>query len=183
MAVLAQRHDEFLERGGRIYGISADTPGQNSAVMEKLALPFPILSDVDRSGGIIPLGLADEDNPRMIARTGAIIISPDGDEVFRYIGRDYADRPDEDVLLAEIGDLALLPTRQGPPAIGAPEPGESAMPYEGIPYYFRGAKFAVLALRGRYRGVSDELMDDTKAYIRMVERYMGALPAVDDRKA
>lgn len=56
------------------------------------------------------------------------------------------------------------------------------MPYEGLAHYFRGAKFAALALRSRYRDLSEELADDTKRYVQMVERYLEALPAVEERR-
>ena len=57
---MAQRQGEFNDMGARIYGLSADSPGQNSAVMEKLALPYAILSDEDRDQAVRPLGFEDE---------------------------------------------------------------------------------------------------------------------------
>ena len=56
------------------------------------------------------------------------------------------------------------------------------MSYEGLPHYFRGAKFAVLAVRGRYRDLSDAFAEETKRYVQMVERYLEALPAVEERR-
>lgn len=178
---MAMRHSEFLDEGVRLFGLSADTPGQNSAVMEKLALTFPLLSDEDRQAAITPLGFADENDPRQISRAGLVIIGPDGDILHREEGQDYADRPDEDDLLAIADRFGLDPTTQEAPVIGRSEPGERAMPFEGIPHYFRGAKFAVLALRGRYRGLSDELKDDTKAYAQRMDRYIEAISAVRER--
>ena len=178
---MAMRHSEFLERGVRIFGLSADSPGQNAAVMEKLELTFPLLSDEDRQAAITPLGFADEKDPRQISRPGLVIIDPEGDIVHREEGRDYADRPDEDELLAVIDSMDLAPTSQDVPEIGEPEPGEKAIPFEGIPHYLRGAKFATLALRARYRSLSDEFKDDAKAYAQMVDRYLEAISAVADR--
>ena len=66
---------------------------------------------------------------------------------------------------------------------GVVEPGPRVMPYEGIGHYFRGAKFATLALRGRHRDLGQEFSDDTKRYIQMVGRYLEALPGVEERKA
>jgi hypothetical protein len=178
---MAQRHHEFLQRGGRIYGLSTDTPGQNAALVDKLALPFPILSDPDRDQAITPLGFADETDPRQISLPATIIIDPAGDVAFSVIGRDYADRPDEDTLLHVLGELGLAATTQERPELGDLEPGEKAMPYEGLPHYFRGARFAAIALRSRYRDL-DEFRDDTKSYIGMVERYLEALPNVEERR-
>lgn len=180
---MAVRHSEFLERGGRVYGLSADSAPQNTAVMEKLALPFPILSDEDRKAAIEPLGFADEKDPRQISRPGVVIIDPEGEIAHRSEGRDYADRPNEDQLLEHLGELGLVATSQGPPAIGESKHGDKAIPLEGIPHYLRGAKFASLALRSRHRDVSDDFRDDARAYVQMVERYLEALTAVEERRA
>jgi len=180
---MAQRHDEFLERGGRLFAISVDTPGQNAAMIEKLALTFPVLADPDRDRAITPLGFADEKDPRQISRPGTVIIAPDGEIAHRTVGRDFADRPDEDDLLEALGSLGLDPTSQGPPAVGEAEPGEKAMPFEALFHYYRGAKFAVLAFRSRYRELGEEFRDDAKAYAVMVDRYLEALSAVEERRA
>ena len=115
---MAMRHDEFLSGGARLYGLSADSPAQNAAVMQKLALPFPILSDEGRVAAITPLGFADEKDPRQISRAGVVIIDTDGEIVHRSVGRDYADRPDEDELIAALRRLELEPTTQDQPAVG-----------------------------------------------------------------
>jgi hypothetical protein len=180
---MAQRHDEFLAGGGRVFALSVDSPGQNAAVMDKLALPFPILSDPERDQAVTPLGFADEGDPRQISRPGVVIISPDGEVVSRFVGKDYADRPNEDVVLEELGSMGLDPITQDLAEHGPVEPGEKAIPYEGLAFYFNGAKFATLALRRRYRDISDEFKDGTKEYVAMVERYQAALSAVAARKA
>lgn len=180
---MTARHDEFLQAGGRLYALSADTPGQNAAVMEKMELTFPIVSDIDRTQAIEPLGFADEKDPRQISRPGVVIVSPDAEVVHRFVGSDYADRPDEDGLLEQLASLGLPATTQDPPAVGAIEPGEKAISYKGLRSYLNGAKFATLALRRRHRDLGDEFRADTKAYIAMVERYLEALSTVDRRKA
>lgn len=179
---MATRHEEFLARGGRVVGISADTVPMNAAMVHKLALPFPLLSDPDRDKAITPLGFADEKDAREIARTGALIISPDGEIVMSLLGRDYADRPEEDELLDRLASLDLAPTTQAPPAVGEMEAGERAVTVESLTPYFRGAKFASLAIRGRHRDLGDEFAADTKRYAEMVDRYLDALAMVKQRK-
>ena len=180
---MANRHHEFLDRGGRVFAISADTAPMNAAVVEKMALPFPILSDADRQEVITPLGFADEKDPREISRPGAAIVSPDAEVVFSFVGRDYADRPLEDVLLEKLGELGLEPTEQALPELGEIQPGEKAVPYRGLGPYFRGAKYAGLAMRSRHRNLGDDFGDDLKGYVEMIDRYLEALPGVEDRKA
>ena len=179
---MAQRQGEFNAQGARVWGLSADSPPQNSAVMEKLALPFAILSDETKDEAVRPLGFDDEDDPRHISRPGVVVISPDGEVVFRYVGRDYADRPNEDEVIADLSELGLDPTDQDRDEIGPVQAGEKAMPGEGLKFYFSGAKFANLALRRRHRDLGKDFADDTKSYVQMIERYLEALSAVRDRK-
>lgn len=183
MAAIAARHDEYLGFGGRVFALTTDGPHQNSWVMKQLALPFPILSDPSRDRAITPVGFADENDPRQISRPGTIILAPGGEEVWRHAGRDYADRPHEDQVLAALSDLDLEPTTQEVPALGHAEKGGKSTSLEALMPYMRGAKFAALALRSRHRHVSDEFKDDAKEYVARTERYMEALSAVGDRRA
>jgi hypothetical protein len=180
---MANRHHEFLERGGKVFAVSADTVPMNAAVMEKLALPFPILSDPERDQVITPMGFADDQDPREIARPGVAIISPDAEVVYSFVGRDYADRPMEDVLFEKLGELGLEPTSQPAPELGPIEAGEKAVPYRGLSSYLRGAKFAGLAIRSRHRDLDEDFSADMKGYIEMLDRYLEALRGVEDRKA
>lgn len=180
---MAQRHEDFLQRGARVYGISADTAPMNAAMVDKLALPFPILSDPERDSAIIPLGFADEKDPRKIARTALVVVDPEGRIVFSYHGRDFADRPQEDDILAELEALGLSATSQDPPEPGVIEAGEKAISYDELFPYFRGAKFGALALRSRHRDLGEDFTVDAKEYIQMVDRYLEALSGVKERKA
>ena len=180
---MGQRHQEFLDLGARVFAISADDIPQNNAVAEKLTLPFPILADPGRDKAITPLGFADENDPRQISRPSTLIVDPNGEKVFSVVGRDYADRPHEDVVIEALRKLSLEPTSQEPPVLGRKEAGPKAMPYEGLYYYFSGAKFAALALRRRHRELGKEFTNDAKRYFQMVERYQEALTWVRDRKA
>jgi hypothetical protein len=182
LAVLANRHEEFLGAGSRIFGLSADAVPQNAAVMEKLALPFPLLADPDRDKAITPLGFADEKDARQISRAGTVILAPGGDEVWRHTGRDYADRPHEDLVLEQVMALDLGPTKQEAPAIGEAEAGPTAMSLASLVPYLKGAKFASLALRSRHRELGAEFTDDTKQLVQRVDRYLEALDGIEGRR-
>jgi hypothetical protein len=153
--------------GALLVGISVDSPERNAAMIEKLELPFPILSDPDRSGAITPFEVADEKDERKIARPATVIIDAAGKEVFRFVSRDFADRIPEDAVIAALERLELEPISQAAPQLGPVEPGPKAMPFEQLAPYFRGARFAVVALSRRY----PELADDAAAYIEEVDRY------------
>lgn len=163
--------------------ISVDSVGQQAAMVEKLDLPFPLLADPDRSAAITPLGVADERDPREISLPAMILVDSEGNEAFRFISRDYADRLPEDTVLEEVRELGLGPTTQPAPKPGTPEPGEKAYPLDKLPYYFRGARFAVQAFGFRHKDLSDDLKEDSKAFVEETDRYFAAIVALRRRLA
>ncbi len=148
--------------------VSVDSPGQNAAMVEKLRLPFPLLSDPDRSRAIAPYGVADPKDPRNIARPSIFIVTPDREEVFAEASTDYADRQAEEAAIGVLQSLDLPATTAETVEIGAAEPGPRAMPVHAMEPYFRGAKFAVNAMRMRHPDVGE----DAAAYIDQMDRYI-----------
>ena len=139
-------------------------------MIEKLCLPFPLLSDPDRSQAITPWGLADPHDRRMIATPAVVGVAPDGTEAFRFTGRDFADRPTEDWVVDSLRQMNLPAATQDPPALGPTEPGPHAMQAEHLFPYFRGARFAVVAMSRRHPDVSE----DAETYIAEMDRYLEA---------
>jgi peroxiredoxin len=73
-----------------VYGISVDSRELNRALIEKLILPYSLLSDPD--GDVIKrYGVWDEEG--QIARPAIFAIDRDGVVRYVYVGRDFADRP------------------------------------------------------------------------------------------
>ncbi len=155
----------------RIFGIAVDSPGQHAAIVENLNLPFPLLSDPDRSLAIEPFGVADPRDPREIAIPTALLLRPGGEEIYRRLSTDFADRPPEDELLSEAQALGLPPTTQELGSPGVPEPGPTATRIAELPAYFRGAKFATLAVSRRF----PEVKETSKAYGAQMDRYIEAI--------
>ncbi|MFN2485693.1 MAG: hypothetical protein ABR609_03625, partial [Acidimicrobiia bacterium] len=75
-------------------------------MVEKLSLPFPYLSDPDRSQAIGPFGIPDGKDERNISRPALVLLTPDG-EAFRFESRDFADRMPEEEVLATVQALGL----------------------------------------------------------------------------
>ena len=76
-----------------MYGISVDSPEQNRALIEKLILPYSLLSDPD--GEVIKwYDVWDEEG--QIARPAIFAIDRDGVVRYVYVGQDFADRPGDD---------------------------------------------------------------------------------------
>ena len=111
-----------------------------------LNLPFPMLSDPDRSISIEPYGLMNEEDPRGLAIPATVVIDPNGEEILRLVRRDFADRPFERVALETLRHLDLAPVEQSTPTLCDPASGPRAMPYGDLRAYFRGAKFGSTAM-------------------------------------
>lgn len=180
---MASRHEDFLAAGGRIFGIVVDSPAQNSALIQKLSLPFPILSDPDRGEAISPMGYSNATDPRNIALPGTVIIGTDGADAFRWESRDFADRIPEDDVIAALERIGGPATSQEPPTLGPAEPGPKALPFEQMGPYFRGARFAAQALGLRHKDAYPDIKDDSKAYIAEMDRYLAAYNALKESRA
>lgn len=171
-------HDDFLAAGARIVSVSIDSPGQNAAMVEKLRLPFPLLSDPDRSAVISPFDVADPNDARELARPAVVLVDPSGNERFRFVSRDFAERLPEADVLEQVRSLDLPATTQTTPTPGTPEPGPRAMPLDGLPYYLRGARFAAMAMGLRHAELGDAIKEDSKAYVEEMDRYFEVVVAL-----
>ena len=174
-------HGQFMQAGARIVAISIDTPGQHAAMVDKLDLPFPMLSDPDRSLAIEPYGVSDPKDHRSLSRPAMILVNPEGEEVFRFVSRDYADRLPEQDVLDTVRGLGLNSTAQKAPTPGTPEPSPGAMPLDGLPFYLRGARFAALAMGLRHKDLGDAIKEDSKAYVDEMDRYFEAVQELRKR--
>ena len=114
------------------------------------------------------MGVADPTDPRGIAKPAIFVIAPDGEIVFGETSRDYADRDSEDAAIAALSDLGLPATSGREVEVGSLDPGPRAMPLHAMEPYFRGAKFAVSAMRMRHPEVSE----DASSFITQMDRYV-----------
>ena len=175
---MAARYEEFLAAGTRIVAIDVDSPGQHAAMVEKLDLPFPFLSDPDRTGAITPYGVANPDDRRDLAYPAIVIVGPDGEEAWRWVSRDFADRIPEDDVVDAATALGLDAVEAEPMVNGVPEPGPAAMPRLDLVPYYKGAKFAALAMYLRLRAIpeaTESAKAESIAYGAEMDRYLEAL--------
>jgi peroxiredoxin len=66
----------------------------NAAMVEKLLLPFPLLSDPE--GRVIKEWNVWNDGEGGIAKPSMFAIRADGSIAWQYVGQDFADRPEDD---------------------------------------------------------------------------------------
>jgi peroxiredoxin Q/BCP len=85
-----------VNEGVSLAGISVDPIENNRAMVDKLLLPFPLLSDPD--GRVIKEWDVWNDNDGGIAKPSIFAIRSDGSIGWAYVGRDFADRPTDDEL-------------------------------------------------------------------------------------
>jgi AhpC/TSA family protein len=169
------RHQQILAAGARVFAVSIDPPGRNAAMIEKLSLPFPYLSDPDRSQAIIPYEVADEKDERRIARPAILVITPGHEEGFRFVSRDFADRVPEDDVIAALQQLDLPATSQEPPEAGKPDPRARSLSPSQLKVYFRGARYAAQIMGLRHAHYAEEIKIDSKAYVAEMDRFTTAL--------
>jgi hypothetical protein len=146
-----------------------DPSEQNAAMVEKLALPFPVLADPD---GAVMRSLDAWDEEEGIGRPTIIVVDHDGREALRIRSRDFADRPDDNDVLAALDRLGLPPRIDVLPVRpGHPRPGPRALTLEELRPYFRGVRFIVAALAKRV----PEAREDADQILAMVKRFNEAL--------
>lgn len=164
---MALRHDEYNSAGAVVAAIDIDSTGQHAAMVEKLNLPYPMLSDPDRSLAIGPYDLMNRADPRNLAIPATIVIDPEGVEVLRLVSRDYADRPLEDEALTVLHELGLDPVSPLVNNQGTPEPGPRGMPFGDLRTYFRGAKFGAKAM-----GIRSGAAEAATEFGELMDHYM-----------
>jgi peroxiredoxin Q/BCP len=96
LASYARDWDRFTKEGVNVAGISVDPIENNRAMVEKLLLPFPLLSDPE--GRVIKEWGVSNDAEGGIAKPSIFAVRRDGAIAWEYIGRDFADRPTDDEL-------------------------------------------------------------------------------------
>jgi peroxiredoxin len=91
--------ESFESAGIRVAAVVVDAIDKNAAMIDKLLLPFPILSDPE-ARVIKAWGVYNE--PEEIAEPAIFLVHSDLGIGHSYIGRDYADRPTDEELFAAV---------------------------------------------------------------------------------
>ncbi len=132
--------------------ISVDGVERNAAMVEKLLLSFPLLADTTAA-------VADAwgvyDASAKIARPAIFVIGRDLSIPYKYVGRDFADRPPLSELFSSLEAVAEREPRPLTWSVSTPGPreprdsGRRHLPFAELAPYLRGANFGVAALAGR----------------------------------
>ncbi|MCA1598619.1 MAG: peroxiredoxin family protein [Chloroflexi bacterium] len=181
----ARMDDQFARRGAQVVGISVDPPAHNRAMVEKLRLPFPLLSDPQ---GALSRCYGVWNDDQRLAIPAIVVVDRVGTVRWVYAGHDFADRPGDEDLFAALDDLGTggEPRPAGEPerrvtatdAIHSVRPDRPAITLEQLGPYYRGAFFATVALKGRFaaRGADGRAaVTEVGQYQRMVTEFSEAI--------
>ena len=192
LASYAREIEEFEKRGVQIVGISVDPPSNNAAMVGKLQLPFPLLSDPE--GELARhFGLWDADES--LAVPSVVIVDQSGEVRYLYRGSDFADRPTDDEVFAALKgfDGGIERITGGPEIqLGAARarersvrPDKRAMELEELTSYYKGVLRTILILQERFGGwgrSGKKAFKEVDAYQQMVRGYIQALDATIELK-
>lgn len=155
---LGAEADRIHRAGAEVVAIGVDDEDRQAGMFQRW--PTPHVQYVADPGGtrfLQPLDLYDPDERGGIGLPGMLVFAPDGRIVYRYVGRDFADRTtDAEVLDAvERLDLPSISAPAGGPDHDVPEELDGYFRTADLGAYFRGNRMAAVAIGGR--------LDDSEA--------------------
>ncbi len=176
---LASLSDRIHAAGGEVIAISVDDAERQAAMFGRW--PTPNVQYVSDPGGeayLQALGLFDPEERGGIALPAMLVLDPDGNEVFAYRGRDFADRiHDEDVLVAlEAIDVGPIDPPPGGPIDEVDIEQRGAFQPHLFAPYFRGNRSAAVAIGLRAEG--DEARSLARQHRTMCDAMLEAWEAV-----
>ena len=189
LASYARRIEEFERRGAQLAGVSVDPPRNNARTVGKLLLPFPLLSDPE---GELARRCDLWDAEEGVAVPAVIVVDRSDEVRYLYSGADFADRPDDEEVLAALDGLerGLERVTGGPEfrvtAARAREtsvrPDRAPMELDELISYFRGvlSTTGILERRLGIMGRSGrKALREAGRHGSMARRYLEALRETD----
>lgn len=149
---LAVNAERIHGAGGEVVAVSVDDDGRQAAMQQRWGLTHTrLVSDPGGEEILQPLGLFDPEERGGIARPAMLVIDPDGREAYRYEGRDFADRTTDEDIFGALEGLALAAADPGPwtPEVAPPADLDRFFRPSDFGPYFRGNRFAAIAIGGR----------------------------------
>ena len=149
---LAVNYDRIHGAGAEVVAVSVDDERRQAGMRQRWGLTHThLVSDPGGEQILQPLGLYDPEERGGIALPGMLVIDPAGAEVYRYQGRDFADRTTDDDVYAAVEALALDPINPEPwePTAEVPADLDRYFRPDDFTPYFKGNRFGAIAIGGR----------------------------------
>lgn len=146
---LASQYDRIHEAGAELAAVSIDDDVRQAGMSERWGFTHTkFVSDPGGETYLKALNLFDPNERGGIALPGMIIVTPDGEEVYRYQGRDFADRTNDDDIWKTLDELDLPPVDPAPwvSDIEVPDDLTGYFRPRDFPAYFGGNHFGALAI-------------------------------------
>lgn len=167
--------------GAEVVAVSVNEEARQAGMAERWKLAnIKLVGDEGGDSILKSLDLFDPEDRGGIALPSMIVVGPDGTEVYRYNGRDFADRTTDDDVMEAVRGLNLDPINPDPwvPEATVPDDLSGFFPVERYQAYFAGNRFGAIAIGGR-------LPDKETAAIAREHRLMAeaSLAAFDQLNA
>ena len=149
---LAANYDRIHGAGAELAAVSVDDEVRQAGMAERWGFTHTrFVSDPGGEQILQPLELFDPEERGGIALPGMIVVAPSGEVVYRYQGRDFADRTNDDDLWAALDGLGLDPVAPEPwsGAVEVPDDLRRYFRPADLGPYFRGNMFGAVAISGR----------------------------------
>lgn len=149
---LATNYDRIHGAGAEVVAVSVDDDGRQAGMAARWGLTHThLVADPGGQRILQPLDLFDPEERGGIALPGMLVVAPDGEEVYRYQGRDFADRTNDDDIYAAVDALGLASADPGPwvPETAPPADLDRFFRPSDFGAYFRGNRFGAAAIGGR----------------------------------
>jgi len=146
---LATQYDRIYNSGAELAAVSVDDDTRQAGMSERCGFTHTrFVSDPGGENYLQPLDLFDPAERGGIALPGMVIVTPDGEEVYRYQGRDFADRTNDDDIWKTLDELNLPPVDPEPwvPAVDVPADLTGYFRPRDFAAYFGGNHFGALAI-------------------------------------
>ncbi len=149
---LATKYDDIHTAGAEFAAVSVDDEIRQAGMSARWRLTHTrLVSDPGGEQLLQPLGLFDPEDRGGIALPGMVMFDPDGNEVYRYQGRDFADRTNDDDIFDALGALGLsaVSPEAWKPGVDVPDDLARFFRPSDFGAYFRGNRFGAIAIGGR----------------------------------
>jgi len=158
---LASQYDRIHQGGAELAAVSVDDDVRQAGMASRWGFTHTtFVSDPGGERYLQPLQLFDAEERGGLALPGMVIVDPDGNEVYRYQGRDFADRTNDDDIGATLDALALPPVDPPPwhPDTAVPDDLRGYFRPADFGAYFRGNMFGAIAIGGRLDDTASRLI-------------------------
>jgi hypothetical protein len=152
---LATDYDRIHAAGAELAAVSVDDEARQAGMAQRWGFTHTrFVADPGGERYLQPLDLFDPQERGGIALAGMVVIDPSGTEVYRYQGRDFADRTNDDDLWEALDGLGLPAVDPGPwaPQTAPPDDASGAFRPADLGPYFRGNMFGAVAIGRRLAG-------------------------------